>query len=240
MKTYLDFERLEAIDTRGFQSQKPYPFANPSELLFPEAWEELVADLPPVELFEEKFGKKRHSGQMPHDRYSLEYTDEIEPRIALSWQTFIRELRSDRYRDNVRRLLGVSNVDFRFHWHYTPTDRGVSPHIDQKREFGSHIFYFNSPEWNDLWGGHTLILGNDKTFERSSAPKVEDFQSVTETSPVGNRSLIFRGRNGGWHAVRRIECPESEMRRVFIVVCNTTSLYWRVRDRVIRKKMQAY
>ena len=41
-----------------------------------------------------------------------------------------------------------------------------------------------------------------------------------------------------WHAVRAINCPEGALRRVFIVVVNPVSLFWKVRDRVIGKKIQ--
>ena len=240
MKTFFDFERFHSIDESAFREQKPFPFLNPTALLSAEGWAELEAELPAIELFEEKFGKKRYGGQMPHDRYSLEYTDQIAPRISSAWRTFIEELRSDRYRSKVRELLGVPHVGFRFHWHYTPTGRGVSPHIDQHREYGSHIFYFNAPDWTDQWGGQTVILGSEKFLERKSAPSNKDFESRIETCPIGNRSLIFSGRKQGWHAVQPITCPETHMRRVFIVVFNTTGFLWRVRDRLIGKKVQEF
>jgi len=238
VKAYFDFDRFEAIDEVAFSGQKPFPFVNPAGLLVPGAWEELEDELPPIELFEEKFGKKRPGGQMPHDRYSLEYTDGLT--VSPSWHAFINELRSDRYRDNVKRLLGVRDVEFRFHWHYTPTARGVSPHIDQLREFGSHIFYFNAPDWQESWGGNTLIFESDQMFARTSAPAMEDFQGVIEAECAGNRSLLFQGGTRSWHGVRAIDCPPDHMRRVFIVVLNTTSLFWRVRDWIIGKKIEHY
>jgi hypothetical protein len=234
----LDIEALEAIEPAGFRARRPFPFANPAGLVRPGAWDALEAELPGLELFDRKFGKERRAGQAPHDRYSLEYTDDVP--VSPAWKQFIDELRGERYREAIRRLYGVAGVEFRFHWHYTPAGRAVSPHVDQEREFGSHIFYFNSPRWRDEWGGHTLLLDDHGRFDRDSAPALDDFDDVIRTECVGNRSLLFRGSDLGWHAVDAIECPADEMRRVFIVVINTTALYWRVRDWVIGKKPQRY
>ena len=248
-KEVLDFEKLEAIEANWFRSQSPYPFVNPHALIRPEAWEVLEAELPSLDLFDRKFGKERRAGQMPHDRYSLEYSEGVP--VSPAWRRFIDELRSERYRANVCRLYGVEGVEFRFHWHYTPHGRAVSPHVDQEREFGSHIFYFNSKHWLEEWGGHTLLLDDRRRFARDSAPALSDFDEVIRPECAGNRSLLFCRTNlvrrapggrrpGGWHAVDAIRCPEDEMRRVFIVVINTTALYWRVRDWVIGKKPQRY
>ncbi|HKA13756.1 MAG TPA: hypothetical protein VKH41_01960 [Myxococcota bacterium] len=234
----LDFAKLEAIDTDWFRARTPYPFVNPEALIRPEAWERLEAELPTLDQFDQKFGKERRAGQAPHDRYSLEFREGV--RVSPAWRTFIDELRSDRYRANVCRLYGVKDVEFRFHWHYTPRGRAVSPHVDQEREFGSHIFYFNAKRWQDDWGGHTLLLGDARGFHRDSAPASADFAEVVRAECVGNRSLLFRSGSLGWHAVDAIECPEDEMRRVFIVVINTTALYWRIRDWVIGKKPERY
>jgi hypothetical protein len=185
---------------------------NPEALIRPEAWEVLEAELPSLDLFDRKFGKERRAGQTPHDRYSLEYREGVP--VSPAWRRFIDELRNDRYRDNIRRLYGVKGVEFRFHWHFTPRGRAVSPHVDQEREFGSHIFYFNSKRWRDEWGGHTLLLDDRRCFARDSAPALSDFDEVIRAECVGNRSLLFRSGNLGWHAVDAIECPDDEMRRV--------------------------
>ncbi|MHA7839875.1 MAG: 2OG-Fe(II) oxygenase [bacterium] len=238
MTSFFDFDRFDAIDAEVFSAQKPFPFVNPSHLLRPGAWEALQSELPPIGSFEAKFGKKRTGGQAPHDRYSLEYAEDLE--LSPSWKSFLAELRSDRYRRSICRLLGVKDVRFRFHWHYTPSGRSVSPHVDQLREIGSHIFYFNDPQWQERWGGQTLILESKRPLPRRSAPSVEDFDGVIDTRCVGNQSLLFRGGGHAWHAVRSVRCPEQEMRRVFIVVCNTTALSWRLRDWLIGKKSPGF
>ena len=40
--------------------------------------------------------------------------------------------------------------------------------------------------------------------------------------------------------MRPIECPEDRLRRVFIVVVNPDSLFWKVRDRLIGKTIQRF
>ena len=238
MNGFFDFDRFEELIEAGFHKQDPFPFMNPIGLVHPEGWELLRSELPPIELFEQKFGKRRYSGQIPHDRFSLEYTDSLS--ISPAWHAFIEELRSPRYRAIASRLMGVNSMSLRFHWHYTPVGLGVSPHIDQHRELGSHIFYFNSPAWNREWGGETVLLGSETAYARRAAPRLGDFEQRVETNCVGNRSLVFKGRKSAWHAVRPIECPPDEMRRVFIVVYNTTEVYWRVRDWLIGKRAQQF
>ena len=43
-----------------------------------------------------------------------------------------------------------------------------------------------------------------------------------------------------WHAVRPIACPDDKLRKVFIVVINPDSLFWKVRDRIIGKTIQRF
>jgi hypothetical protein len=38
--------------------------------------------------------------------------------------------------------------------------------------------------------------------------------------------------------VRPILCPEDRMRRIFILVVNPDNLFWKVRDRIVGKKIQ--
>lgn len=236
MAGYLDFEHLESIDTGTFQNQKPFPWINPRALIKPEGWAELERDLPRLEDFDQRFGEKRRAGQTPHDRYSLEFKDGLS--VADSWRSFIDELRSDRHRSQICRLFRAKNVEFRFHWHYTPTGCSVSPHVDAVRELGSHIFYFNTPLWEERWGGQTLILDDRRQWARGSAPDFDAFEEIITADCGGNSSLLFNGRDHGWHGVRKIECPEQDLRRVFIVIVNPVSKLWQVRDRLIGKSIQ--
>ena len=236
MPQYLDADRLEALETEAFRNTSPYPWANPEGLLTQEGYRALLKNMPDISMFERKFGKARRADQAPHDRYSLEYTEGME--VPRPWRDFIGELRSDLYRDTIARLFDARDPEFRFHWHYTPAGRSVSPHCDSKREHGSHIWYFNDDDWDPSWGGDTLVLDDGGKFSPDSAPAFEDFDEVIACESEGNRSAILERSERGWHGVREITFPEGHMRKVFVVVVNPSSLYWRVRDRLMGKAIQ--
>lgn len=239
MNRYLDFDKLEAIDPVAFRATQPYPYANPYGLLTDEGYRRLLDDMPDISLFEKIFGYRRLGGQDPHDRYSLEWTPDTP--VPEPWQEFIAELRSDRYRRAVARLMGGKKVEFRFHWHYTPNGCSVSPHTDSKREHGSHLFYFNADgEWDPSWGGETLVLDDGGRLDFRTAPGYEDFVAEIPAKSIGNYSLMFERTDRAWHAVREIHCPEDRMRRLFIVVVSPDNLFWKIRDRVVGKKVKFY
>jgi hypothetical protein len=236
---YLDFEKLEAIDAVAFRSTEPFPYANPYGLLTDAGYQSLLENMPDISMFEKIFGYRRLGGQEPHNRYALEWTPDIE--VPKPWQDFIDELRSDRYRRAVARLMGANKVEFRFHWHYTPNGCSVSPHTDSKREHGSHLFYFNAEgEWDPSWGGDTLILDDGGQLDFRSAPSYEDFVAEIPAKSIGNYSLIFERTDRAWHAVREIRCPEGHMRRLFIIVVSPDNLFWKIRDRLVGKKVKFY
>jgi Rps23 Pro-64 3,4-dihydroxylase Tpa1-like proline 4-hydroxylase len=236
---YLDFEKLENISRDDFWATRPYPYANKEGLLTPEGYQQLLENMPAMELFYLNVGKPRRAGQTPHDRYSLEYTADTP--VPAPWREFIGELCSDRYRDNICRLFDVSKVEFRFHWHYTPTGCWVSPHTDSPREHGSHLFYFNSEsDWDPSWGGDTLVLDDGGKLDFNTAPDLDAFDAEIPCQSIGNYSAIMKRTDHAWHAVRPITSPEGEFRKIFIVVVNPNSLLWKVRDRLIGKKKQAF
>ena len=223
--SYLDLERLEALDPIAYQKRDPYPYVNPEGLLHDEAHRNLVENLPPLELFEKIHGKKRAHGQKSHDRFTLEYEDGLP--LPSPWQEFIDELRDRPYRALLCRLTGAPDLDLRFHWHWTTVGESVSPHCDAKRKLGSHIFYLNNEkEWDPSWGGETVVLDDDGRFSRSSAPEFEDFDEVVHARATGNWSLIFTRRGNSWHGMNEIVCPEGHFRKVFIVVLDKPR-FWR-------------
>jgi hypothetical protein len=238
MTQYLDFDALEAIDAREYRTRKPYPWISLT-VLTDEGFEALRKNLPDLSLFEQSFGYQRVAGQQPHDRYSLEYREDIE--VPAPWRDFIAELRSDRYRNAIARLFNARKPEFRFHWHYAPNGCSVSPHCDSKREYGSHLFYFNTEEdWDPAWGGETLVLDDGGSLKVESAPAFEDFEREIACPSMGNVSSILRRSDRSWHGVREIHCPEDRMRKIFIVVVNPSNLYWKVRDRLIGKSIQRF
>jgi hypothetical protein len=236
---YLDFERLEAIDPAAYRAQEPYPWVNPEGLLTPAGFDALRGSLPDLSLFEQRFGVARKAGQQPHDRYTLEYRDGTP--VPAPWRAFIEELRSERYRRGLIRLLGTRSLALNFHWHYTPRGCSVSPHCDSSRKLGSHIFYFNTEyDWRPEWGGETLVLDDRGRFPTRSAPRFEDFDRILPADAIGNRSFLFSRRGNSWHGVREIRCPEGLMRKVFIVVLNRNSPVDRLRAKLSGKSFERY
>jgi hypothetical protein len=226
--SYLDLERFAAIAPSAYQSQLPYPFVNPEGLLQEASYRKLVENPPPSELFEVIHGKPRAYGQKPHDRLALEYEDGLP--LPAPWQEFIDELRSGPYKNMLCRLVGLPDLELRFHWHWAGAGDSVSPHCDARRKIGSHIFYLNTEDdWDSSWGGETLVLDDGGRFKRSSAPEFEDFDRVIHAQASSNRSFIFTRRGNSWHGVREIRCPEGYHRKVFIVVLNKPRLARRLR-----------
>ena len=216
-KLYLNPAVLNTIDPAAFRARLPYPWINPQHFIAEDRFRELLDTMPDISQFRAFFGKQRKHGQASHDRYVLDYKEGME--LSPAWSAFIDELRSDRYRDFVCALLGVSQVRFRFHWHFTPSGGEVSPHCDSRGKIGSQIFYLNTAEdWEWDWGGETVVLDDGGRIEPDNAPAFEDFDAEYPADTRDNRSLIFGRQGNSWHGVRRINCPENHYRKVFIVV----------------------
>ena len=236
---YLNIERLNQIDPEVFRAQKPYPWVNPEGLLAEEGYKRLRETLPDLSLFKSEFGHARKYGQKSHDRYVLEWREEIE--IARPWTEFIAELQGEDYRSFLRRLLGTRAFALSFHWHYTPPGCSVSPHCDAQRKLGSHIFYFNTDQdWDPSWGGETLILDDGGGFHPNCAPRFEDFQRVVCSQSLGNYSLLFTRKGHSWHGVREIRSPEGALRKIFIVVISHARLVSRIRDSLFGGHVTGY
>ena len=214
---YLNPAVLDTIDPAAFRAQKPYPWINPQHFIVQERFSELLDCMPDISRFRAFFGKQRKHGQSSHDRYVLDFEEGME--LSPGWAQLVEELRSDRYRDFVCKMLGVSHVRFRFHWHFTPNGGEVSPHCDSKGKIGSQIFYLNTEnDWQWDWGGETVILDDKGRITPENAPAFEDFDAEYPANTRDNRSLIFGRQGNSWHGVHRINCPENHYRKVFIVV----------------------
>src|SRR5262245_16179944 len=225
---YLDLEQLRAIDPVALRSQKPYPWINPQGILTEEGFQLLCETLPPLTLFSSRFGEERKYEQQSHDRFTLEYHDDLD--IAPPWKEFIAELRGEDYQSIVSRLHGHRSFDLLFHRHYTPNRCSVSPHCDARPKLRPHIFYFNkSQDWDPAWGGETVILDDGGKFSYKTAPHFEDFKQIIPAEAMGNRSLLFFTTKRSWHGVRPLTCPPGHLRKVFIVVVNQYTLIDRVR-----------
>jgi len=216
---YLDEQKLEHIDADAFARTLPYPWLNPAGLLTDAGYQRLLNNLPVTEQLHSMFQIKRSHGQKSHDRFGLEYRDDLD--VAACWHEFVAELRGEAYQRFLHRMFDRGNIQLNFHWHYTPRGCSVSPHCDARRKLGSHIFYFNTAaDWDPAWGGETLILDDGGRFRRNSAPEFEEFSSISSGENLGNFSLLFRRQGNSWHGVREIHAPEGHYRKVFIVVIN--------------------
>lgn len=229
--SYLDLDRLEAIDATLFRGRKPFPWLNPAGLLTDTGYQHLIENLPDVSVLDPVFGVKRSHGQRSHDRYAVEYHDGLP--VAGAWKDFANELRGPAYRNFLARMLGTDAFDINLHWHYTPNGRSVSPHCDSTRKLGSHIFYFNTQDdWDPDWGGQTLVLDDGGRFDAKSAPQFEDFDRIITSQVTGNYSLLFARTDRSWHGVQEIACPDGRLRKVFIVVINRRSPITWIRRRL--------
>ena len=234
--SYIDYERLSALNPDEYQRTQPYPWVNPTRLLTSEGYQALLESLPDVSMFRQSFGEPRRHGQKPHDRFVLAYEDV--PELAKPWHEFIDELCGRRYRRYVSRLVGKRALEFRFRWHYASAGCSVSPHCDTPPKIGSHIFYFNTThDWDSSWGGDTLILDDGGKFHPHSNPEFDDFDHTIPCHCIGNRSLLFTRNASSWHGVRKIECPEGYLRKIFVVVINRREPLKRLRSWARRRFM---
>ena len=214
---YLNTDILRSIDTGAVRARDPFPWTNPRGFLTDTGYRELLANMPPVEQFTPFFGKARKHGQKSHERYVLEYTDDVV--LPEPWRRFVEELRGDAYREFIRELLGGAAFKFRFHWHYTPSGCSVSPHCDARGTLGAQICYmYSEDDWDPAWGGETVIRDDHGRFSAQSNPEFSDFDTAVPAETMDNHSLIFGRRGNSWHGVREIQCPEGALRKVFIVV----------------------
>ena len=236
---YIDFDRLEQIDEKAYQAQRPFPWSNPEKLLTDEGFERLYETLPDISIFASSAGVQRKNTQASHDRFMLEYRDEVS--LSEPWREFMAELQGRRYRENLSRLMDNSSMVLNFHWHYTPNGCSVSPHCDSVRKLGSHIFYFNKQEdWDPAWGGETLILDDGGRFNPKSAHGLAEFERQIPSQAIGNRSLIFSRTDRSWHGVGEITCPPGHYRKVFIVVINANGPVDRLRRLIQRRGLSYY
>jgi len=214
---YLDLERLKTIAPPEFRNRKPYPWVNPAGVITEAGYQQLVQTLPDVSLFAKSFGQKRKFGQDPHDRFVLEYKPGI--RLSQPWRDFLHELRQPPYRTFLQEMFGVDEVAMRFHWLYTPTGCSVSPHCDGANELGTHLFYFNTTQdWDQSWGGSTLILDDEQRLPPGTAPSLDAFASEIPSEFMGNYSLLFERTDHSWHAVRELRSPPGRLRKIFSII----------------------
>jgi hypothetical protein len=224
---YLNRDCLAATSSESFRGQHPYPWLKIPKTLTEEGFRALCENMPALSLFARNEGVKRAYGQAPQDRYSLHYQTGLT--LPQPWKEFLSELQGEAYRSFLRRMLGPKPFLLTFEWHYAWQGCSVSPHCDAARKIATHLFYFNSGDWDPSWGGQTLILDGDGRFRTHSAPSFDQLRVVASSEPCGNNSLFFGRTRHSWHGVRPLNCPPGTMRRLFKVTVNSLSLqvWWR-------------
>lgn len=225
---YLNRAILQALSAEGFREQQPYPWTNLANTLTPEGYEALRQSMPDTSQAEKQVGKKRAYGQAPHNRFLLHYRPGVE--VAQPWKEFLAELQGPVYMDFLRRVLGPREFIPTFEWYYAWEGCAVSPHCDAVRKLATQIFYFNTEaDWNPGWGGEILILDSERQFKAHSGPSFDDLKVAASLRPSGNGSLLFQRTPHSWHGVKPLQCPEGQLRKLFIVTINVPSfqVWWR-------------
>jgi hypothetical protein len=227
--TFLNLDLLRSFDLSRFSQQQPFPWFNFHQFLTSAGFEALYRTFPSLELFEQHRGIERIHGQRPHDRYYLAYEKSLygaregqglikKEDLPPTWQKFIDEIESCQpYHDFIERAFDARGYELRYAWHVGVEGSEVSPHCDGQSKLGTHIFYFNTAEdWNEEWGGSTLVLSGRKT--RAMNPDFSDFTTATESQLIDNRSFLFKNTEQAWHGVRPLTCPPGHYRRLFNVI----------------------
>lgn len=234
--TYLNFDVLNKIDVVKYQNNKPYPYISFAGALYDDAYARLLSCLPDVALFEKQFGIERRHGQKYHDKYYLLYSDSVP--VAPAWKEFLDELQSDEYRRFLEKMFNVKRNDYNIalSWHYMPQGTCITPHCDTRTKIGSQLFYFNTSDtWKEEWGGQTLALDDKGERDPFTGPQLSEFTDIYTSKSVDNNSFIFTRTDHSWHAVDTIQCPETEIRKMFSVVLNRKPTNFSKIKRMIKK-----
>ena len=197
---FLDDAVLGALPADEFVARSPFPWHSFNGALRPEAFDALLADFPPIEMFVWREGLRGQYYTRPHDRWFLEYsakgssTHGYTPKAGLPvvWQRFIDEIEtSESYRKNIVEWLGRDDYEVRMTWHLGVNGSEVSPHRDTDEKYGTQIFYFNTPDdWDPAWGGEIKLLVDKPKAVKN--PYFGDFGSETDVDTLGNRSFLFK------------------------------------------------
>ncbi len=225
---YLNRDCLATALPEVFRKQHPYPWLSMQKTLTDEGFGRLSSNMPDLSLFNRDEGLARAYGQAPHIRYSLHYSAGLA--LPQPWTEFLSELQSEAYQSFLRRMLGSGSFVLTFEWHYAWQGCSVSPHCDAARKIATHLFYFNSEEWDPAWGGQTLVLDDsERRFRTHSAPSFDQLRVTASSEPCGNNSLLFQRTPNSWHGVRPLNCPPGTMRRLFKVTVNKLDfqVWWR-------------
>ena len=230
-KSIINYEKLHSTFAKiNISTPKSFLWFHYSDFLNNSSFKALYDSYPDISFFEEHKDLMRNYNQAPHDRFYLAFEKSIfhssdytgsgiirMNQLPKCWQDFIGELNDKRYNEFIKMVLNLENYTARYDWHIGIKGNAVSPHIDAKPKLASHLFYFNtSPEWNQDWGGRTLILQSKKTSVMN--PSFDDFNEIISIENLDNKSLLFKNSESAWHGVEPLKCPENRFRKLFNVI----------------------
>lgn len=109
----------------------------------------------------------------------------------------------------------------------------IFPHNDDGKKLFSALFYVPPKGWNSEYGGHTEYY-KPKSPEKESKWKsigatenhlngelrkqfYEDMECFYRNEYVPNKLVGFAKNNLSWHAVPKIDCPDTMERRAFLI-----------------------
>jgi hypothetical protein len=220
---YVNDRSLRNIRTEAFRNAVPFPWINFQNFLTSDGYDILRSNTPDLKLFRKDEAIERPYGQKPHDRFQMTY----DPRLLVPdvWHEFVRELiETPPYFALIKRLFDTRYFELDLRWHYSSRGDSVSPHCDGESKLGTHLIYLNcSDDWDDAWGGQTLILGDGGRLQEQSAPEFDEFQSVVTTKMLDNYSLLFAKTSHSWHGVKELNCPAGAMRKLFSITLRRTA-----------------
>lgn len=229
MDSFLNYELMDLFDKSLFTDNKPFPHYCFGGLQRQDAFEMLVENFPQIGILKEEKNSPRKYSQRSHDRFYAccqnTHVTGLLAQFALQinelpkiWQDYINSMYSDKiYKEFISDLFRTDKFVMRFDWHMTPRENDVSPHIDSVGKVGTHIFYYmTDANWNNNWGGETLVLDDKKTKKMN--PEVSDFGAIRKSEILNNKSFLFQNTTNAWHAVDKITCPENIYRRMSSII----------------------
>ena len=226
---------INAYNLSEFYNTNGYaPHSLIDEFLTDKAYNTLLDEFPSNNLFKNEFPETRKLGQRPHRRRFMcyyetkqsSYFDEYKidlKNLSEIWQELCTNLMHGwQYKEWICETLKIKDFVIRYDWHRTADGLDVSPHIDSAGKYGSHLFYFMPPEWKDEYGGKTIFY-KDKTVDKMN-PETSDFKESVSYPVIGNKSLLFKNADEGWHGVTQVTNNIGLHRQLFNVVILRTDI----------------
>jgi hypothetical protein len=207
----------------------PYPVGVSTNVLPPDLYAELARTFPPADKFQAST-KRNKKLTLSEFSQAAEYHAVMATHPC--WQRFHAYIKSPQF---IARMLTLTKTQgmpvadppepggfsSRFEFSLLPADGGcLLPHTDIAEKAITVVLGFRSQpdDWNDDWGGGTLIL------EPKAGVIAEDYTAplelfhVRRTMPYhSNQAVVFVKSATSWHAVGPLTGPAGPMRRTVTI-----------------------